>query len=305
MLESVRNALTVDVEDYFHVSAMAKAIDRGMWNEMPPRVDRNTRRLLDIFEERGVRGTFFVLGVVAERFPALVQEIHRRGHEVASHGFAHELVYRQAPAQFRAETKQSKAMLEELTGAPVVGYRAASYSVIEETLWALDVLLEEGFRYDSSVYPIRHDLYGIPGSSPTPHRLRTPCGGEIVEFPAPTVVFLGQNLPVGGGGYFRLYPYALTRALLARVLRQRGQPFTFYLHPWEIDPDQPKIKASPLSTFRHYHNLHRCEARLERLLGDFRFDTMRNVLRGLGYLKDSNGPPAASPPNSSWSAAVV
>lgn len=284
-LDGPINALTVDVEDYFHVSALADRIDRRDWGSIPARVDTNTRRLLDIFDEAGVRATFFVLGWVGERFPALIREIHARGHEVACHGMSHRLIYAQQPDEFRAETVQAKEMLEELIGAPVLGYRAASFSITKDSLWALDVVAEAGFAYDSSIVPARHDLYGIPGSKPVPHSLRAPGGACIAEFPPATVALLGYRVPVGGGGYFRLYPYALTRYFLRRVNGEGRSPFMFYLHPWEVDPEQPRVDAGLRSRFRHYLNLEKTETRLNRLIRDFRFDTVRTVLRSLDLLK--------------------
>lgn len=278
------NALTVDVEDYFQVAAFSKSIDRSEWNSIAPRVVQNTQRLLDVFDEAQVSATFFVLGWVAERFPKLVSEIHGRGHEVACHGFGHELIYRQSVDDFRDETVRSKAVLEEITGAQVAGYRAASYSITARSLWALDVIADAGFQYDSSIVPVRHDLYGMAGARPVPHELRTAQGRKIVEFPPTTFRLLGQRLPVGGGGYFRLYPYWLTAYLLRQVNRSRS-PFIFYLHPWEIDPQQPRVSASWLSRFRHYCNLDKTEQRLRRLLFDFRFTTVRQVLHQLDLLR--------------------
>ena len=272
------NALTVDVEDYFQVAAFARQIDPATWDRFPLRVGRNTQCLLDLFAEQGVQATFFVLGWVAERCPGLVRAIAERGHEVACHGYSHQLIYGQTPAVFREETMRAKACLEDQAQRPVLGYRAASYSITRRSLWALDVLAELGFAYDSSIFPIRHDRYGIPGSPRWPHRLTAPNGGSLIEFPPSTFSLLGYRLPVAGGGYFRLYPYPFTRFALAQLNRAEGQPFIFYLHPWEIDPEQPRIRAGWLSTFRHYTNLHRCEARLRRLLRDFRFTTVREVL---------------------------
>lgn len=274
----MRNALTVDVEDYFQVAAFARQIDPANWDQMPLRVERNTQRLLDLFAEQGVRATFFVLGWVAERCPGLVRAIVERGHEVACHGYSHQLIYGQTPTVFREETKRAKACLEDQAQRLVLGYRAASYSITRRSLWALDALAELGFAYDSSIFPIRHDRYGIPGSPRWPYQLTTPNGGSMIEFPPSTFSLLGYRLPVAGGGYFRLYPYSFTRFALARLNRAEGQPFIFYLHPWEIDPEQPRIRAGWLSTFRHYTNLSRCEARLRQLLRDFRFATVREVL---------------------------
>jgi polysaccharide deacetylase family protein (PEP-CTERM system associated) len=276
-----RNALSVDVEDYFHVSAFSRNISRSDWDGIPLRVDNNTRRLLALFDEFDTRATFFVLGWVAERLPDLIRDIAARGHEIASHGYSHQLVYNQSPDEFRAETLRSKRLLEDIVRQPVCGYRAASYSITARSQWALDTLVEAGFDYDSSIFPIHHDRYGMPGTPDHPYVLQTPNGKSLVEFPLSTARVLGYRLPVSGGGYFRIYPYALTRSGLAQVNR-RQQPFIFYLHPWEIDPAQPRVSASRLSRFRHYHNLDKCESRLRRLLKDFRFGTVREVLQDLG-----------------------
>ena len=280
---AIQNALTVDVEDYFQVSAFAKTVDQGDWDRFPQRVERNTRRLLDIFDESQVKATFFVLGWVADRNKGLVEEIAQRGHEVASHGYSHQLVYNQSQDVFREETIRSKKLLEDIIQAPVRGYRAASYSITGDSLWALDVLAEAGFIYDSSIFPVRHDRYGIPDAKEEPHTLLTPQGHSLVEFPLSTAKVFRYKLPVAGGGYFRLYPYALTRAGLRQV-NSRQQPFIFYLHPWEIDPDQPDIEASWFSRFRHYNNLEKCESRLRRLMQDFQFNTAWQILDTLGLV---------------------
>lgn len=272
------NAMTVDVEDYFHVSALAETIRRDDWASMEYRAESSTDRLLAMFDEYGIKSTFFVLGWVTKKSPGLIRRIHAAGHEVACHGLTHELVYNQTPEVFRRETEESKALLEQTIGAPVVGYRAASYSITQESLWALDILCELGFAYDSSIFPISHDRYGIPGASTKPGKLKTPNGSYIVEFPLSTKPVLGVRVPVSGGGYFRLMPYWFTRWAL-RSLNGDQQSFAFYLHPWEIDPEQPRVRASLLSRFRHYNNLDVCERRLRSLLGDFRFTTMRNLLR--------------------------
>ena len=281
---NVPNALTVDVEDYFHVSALAPSIDRGSWGSRESRVVGNTHRLLDLFGQFGVRGTFFVLGWVAERHPQLVKDIAGAGHEVACHGFSHRLVYEQSPEEFREETLRSKRLLEDTIGAAVLGYRAASYSIVRRSLWALDILAEAGFAYDSSIFPVHHDRYGIPDAERNPHRMATPGGRSIVEWPLAVASVLGFRLPVAGGGYFRLLPYALSRWGLASINRRDRRPFIFYLHPWEIDPGQPRVRVGWLSRFRHYTNLDKCEARLRRLLGDFRFGTARDSLSQLGLL---------------------
>ena len=277
----MHNAMTVDLEDYFHVGAFSQEIDPTTWDRFPSRIERNTHRLLDLFNEQNVQATFFVLGWVSERFPELVRSIAERGHEIACHGYSHQFVYRQTPAVFREETVRAKACLEDQVQRPVLGYRAASYSITKRSLWAIDILAELGFSYDSSIFPIYHDLYGIPDSPRSPYYLTTPAGCSIVEFPLSTMAIFGQRLPVAGGGYFRLYPYRLTRAALAQINRAEERPFIFYLHPWEIDPEQPRIRAGMLSTFRHYMNLHRCEERLNRLLQDFNFAPVADVLESL------------------------
>jgi polysaccharide deacetylase family protein (PEP-CTERM system associated) len=278
------NALTVDVEDYFHVSAFSNHIDRNHWDRYPCRVEANTRLLLGMFSEADVKATFFVLGWVAERYPALVREIAARGHEVACHGYSHELVYHQTPAVFREESKRAKDVLEDIIQKPINGYRAASYSITPKSTWALDVLAELGFRYDSSIFPVRHDRYGIPGARREPHIMSTPAGHALVEFPLSTLQVFRYRLPVAGGGYFRLFPYWFTRYALSRINAADGLPYVFYLHPWEIDPDQPRVSAGMLSRFRHYQNLGRCQERLVALLQDFSFDTVEHVLTGLGLL---------------------
>lgn len=284
---TVVNAMTVDVEDYFHVAALAKSIDKSQWNDMEYRVEGSTRRLLDLFDEQGIHATFFVLGWVARRSPDLIREIHRRGHEVASHGMSHDLVYNQTPQVFAAETRESKALLEDIIGVPVLGYRASTYSITKRSLWALDVLKEAGFLYDSSIFPIHHDKYGIPDAKQVPALIQTPAGASIVEFPMSTAPYFGLRMPVSGGGYFRLLPFWLTRAGLNKLNRTLRRPFIFYLHPWEIDHGQPRIEASMLSRFRHYTNIDQCEARLTRLMQHFRFGRVRDVLRDASLLSVS------------------
>ena len=274
----MKNAFTVDVEDYFQVEGFAKAIDRSSWEGFRTRVGESNSLLLDILARHKVRATFFVLGWVARKHPEIVRQIVASGHELASHGMSHRLIYSQTPEEFRRETRDAKALLEDLGQRPVVGYRAATYSITSRSLWALDVLCEEGFQYDSSIFPMRHDRYGIPDAEPKPHVLTTPGGGRLVEFPISVLRYGGAKIPVAGGGYFRLFPYRFTRWAL-RKLNSQQQEFVFYVHPWEVDPDQPRVEeASALSRFRHYLNLDRCAERLSRLLGDFEFDTMRSVL---------------------------
>jgi polysaccharide deacetylase family protein (PEP-CTERM system associated) len=279
------NALTIDVEDYFQVAALAPSVPLSSWSSREYRAERNTDRVLEIFDRHDVKGTFFVLGWIAERSPRLVQRIADAGHEIGSHGYLHQCVYSQTEAEFRNETSRSKALLEDLVGCHVVGYRAASFSIVRRSMWALDVLLDLGFKYDSSVFPIRHDLYGIPDASPSPGAIATPSGRRMLEFPMSTARWFGSRVPVSGGGYFRLLPYWLTRAGLRQV-NAEGRPFAFYLHPWEIDPGQPRIDASPVARFRHYTNLDICERRLERLLEEFRFGRMIDVLRRVGFATD-------------------
>jgi polysaccharide deacetylase family protein (PEP-CTERM system associated) len=286
------NAFTVDVEDYFQVSALAPAVARDTWGSRELRVERNTERMLELLVERGVAGTFFVLGWVAERCPALVRRISAAGHEIACHGYSHELIYRQTRADFALETERSKKLLEDQTGAAVLGYRAASFSITRESLWALDVLIDQGFAYDSSIFPIRHDRYGIADAPVEPARVSAPSRRSIVEFPMSTAKLFGLRVPVSGGGYFRILPYGLTRRGL-RSINAQGRPFTFYIHPWEIDPEQPRLRAGALSTFRHYTNLHACADRLRRLLAEFAFAPMRAVLAERGLL-GARAPAAAS-----------
>jgi polysaccharide deacetylase family protein (PEP-CTERM system associated) len=282
--DRLMNAFTVDVEDYFHVAALSSAVTRDSWDQRELRVDGNVERLLGILDEHRVRGTFFVLGWLAERHPELVRRIAAAGHEVACHGYSHQLVYTQSPREFREETLRAKGFLEDTLGHPVLGYRAASFSVTRDSLWALDVLIDAGFHYDSSIFPIHHDLYGLPGANPEPHRASAPSGRMIAEFPMSAATFLGVQVPVSGGGYFRILPYWLTRAGLRQINQRRGRPFAFYMHPWEIDPGQPRIRVGAFSRFRHYTNLERCEARLHRVLGDFAFTSMHEALQERGLL---------------------
>ena len=283
--QSIINAMTVDVEDYFHVAAFKDSIDVSEWDSMESRVESNVQRLLEIFDGLSVSATFFTLGWVAERFPGLVREIVGNGHELACHGYSHQLIYTQGPDQFREETVRAKKLLEDIAGVEVCGYRAASYSITERSGWAIPILIECGFLYDSSIVPVRHDLYGMHGAEAHPYRLQTPNGGKLLEFPPSTISLAGFRLPIGGGGYFRLFPYWFSRWGLNRVNDHDRWPFTFYLHPWEIDPGQPRIDAGWKSRFRHYNNLAKCEQRLSRLLAHFQFATMRSVLDSL-ELKD-------------------
>ncbi len=278
------NALTIDVEDYYQVSAFESVVPLADWERYESRVEKNTHRILDLLDAHTTTATFFVLGWVAERHPGLIRTLGARGHEVASHGYAHRRVYTQTPAQFRTETRRSKCLLEDTLGHPIRGYRAASYSITMHSLWALEVLREEGFVYDSSIFPIRHDLYGIPSHPRFCHMIPGQSDAPLVEFPLSTLRLGGTNFPIAGGGYLRLFPYAYTRWGLRYLNRREGQPAVVYLHPWELDPEQPRLPAGTLSRFRHYTNLHRMEERFVRLLQDFSFGTMSEVLQARGLL---------------------
>ena len=285
---AITHAMTVDVEDYFHVAAFAKVISPDDWDKWPTRVEANTHKLLQLFADHNLKITFFILGWVAERYPELVKAIRAQGHEIASHGFSHQLIYKQTPAVFRAETAKSKQILEDLGQAPVYGYRAASYSITRKSLWALDILAELGFTWDSSIFPTRHDNYGIPGSPEAPYRIIT-NQGPLLEFPLTTAKVLGQAIPAAGGGYFRQYPYALSRWLFERASLNQTKPQIFYLHPWEIDPEQPRVpNASWFSNFRHYTNLTRCLPRLEQMLRDFHFGTISASLGSTQITQELN-----------------
>lgn len=276
------NAMTIDVEDYFHVAAFADRISPGQWAAHDYRAVANTEKLLAIFGEAGVRATFFFLGWVAERSPDLVRAVAAAGHEVACHGYSHQLVFRQERDLFRQETLRAKGFLEDTLGQKVRGYRAASFSITPQSSWALDELAEAGFEYDSSIAPMRHDIYGWPDGPRAPGRITCPSGAELVEFPVMLARWAGAAVPVAGGGYFRILPYAFIKAGLRNINEAQGQPFFFYLHPWEVDPQQPRVAGASLkSRVRHYTGLNACESRLRRLLQDFRFGTMEDVLSGL------------------------
>jgi polysaccharide deacetylase family protein (PEP-CTERM system associated) len=265
------NALTVDVEDYFQVSAMAPHIARDSWDSQPCRVERNVQRLLTLFAEHQAQATFFTLGWIAERYPQLVRDIVAGGHELASHGYGHLRASDQSRGDFAQDVQRAKALLEDIGGQAVHGYRAPSFSIGHGNPWAFDVLLESGYRYSSSVYPVQHDHYGMPDAPRFPYASRP----GLVEVPITTTRLLGRNLPAGGGGYFRLAPYALSRWALRRVNTIDRRPAIFYMHPWEIDPDQPRIPGTSLKTrFRHYVNLARTEPRLGQLLNDFKWGRM-------------------------------
>ncbi|WEN41424.1 Peptidoglycan deacetylase [Thauera sp. GDN1] len=262
----ITNAFTCDVEDYFQVSALAPHFPRNQWDSVPCRVEANVERVLELLDGHGVRGTFFTLGWIAERFPQLVRRVADAGHEVASHGYGHQRASELTPEAFRADIRLAKAILEDITGRAVTGYRAPSFSIGTANLWAHDCIAEEGYRYSSSVYPVRHDHYGIPDAPRFPWRL--PSG--LVEVPITTLHLFGRNWPAGGGGFFRLLPYALSRWQIAHFNTRDKRPAIFYFHPWELDPDQPRVTdATTKIRFRHYINLSRTAARLDRLLSDF------------------------------------
>jgi len=319
------NAMTVDVEDYFHVSGFEDVVRREDWHAFPSRVETNTRRLLAILADHSVQATFFVLGWVAERFPGLIKEIHTASHEIACHSYWHRLVYEQTPAQFREDTHRAKALLEDITGAPVLGYRAPSYSIVRQSLWALDILADVGFTYDSSIYPILRDRYGIPDAPRFPYRILLGNGqpligspgsgrgcrnfpgstvspsaetlqlnnstdstdskdsrnGFIVEIPPSTIRIFGLTIPVAGGGYLRLFPERFTQWAIRRVNVQERMPVVSVIHPWEVDPDQPRLQGRLLSTVRHYLNLEGTETRLRSLLREYRFQPVRDLVAAI------------------------
>jgi len=279
--------MSVDVEDYFQVSAFESHIPHADWHKFECRVEVNTGRILDLFAEYDCKATFFTLGWVAERYPGLVKRIVAEGHELASHGYEHIRVTGQDREQFREDVVRTKAILEDLGGVRIRGYRAASYSIGRDNLWALEVLQETGHEYSSSIYPIRHDLYGMPEAQRFAHHINDL---DILEIPVTTLELSGRKFPCGGGGYFRLLPYAVSKWALDHVNRVDGQPCNFYFHPWEIDPDQPRQHDIGLKTrFRHYLNLRRVESRLKTLLSDFNWSRMDDVYLG-NTLQDAAEP---------------
>ncbi len=272
------NALTVDVEDYFHVQAFARVISRNDWERYPSRVERNTLRMLEILAGRQVRATFFVLGWVAERSPGLIKAIRKAGHRIGCHGYSHRLIYEGDEMDFRNDVRRARQIIEDLTGIGVTSFRAPSYSITAETPWAFEILGEEGFEYDSSIFPVIHDNYGIPDAPRFPYIKRLKCGRQIREFPPSTLRIFGNNMPVAGGGYLRFFPYRVTAWAIDHLNKNERQPAMVYLHPWELDPDQPRISASWLSRFRHYNNLDSTEKKCLKLLDDFSWAPMEEVL---------------------------
>lgn len=270
------HCLSFDIEEHFQVSAFWSEARRQQWDCLESRVERNTEKILAMLASQSLHATFFVLGWVAERCPRIVRRMVQEGHELASHGYGHELVTSISTTAFREDIRKTKRILEDLSGKPVWGYRAPSFSITKDSLWALSILVEEGYRYDSSVFPIMHDTYGIPGASPDLHRITTEQG-EIWEIPPSTVVVAGLRLPIAGGGYFRMCPYPVFRALMKKA-EKAGDPLVIYFHPWELDPEQPRMQGAWLSRVRHYTNLHRTESRLSKLLTDFKFASIREAV---------------------------
>ena len=270
------HGLSFDIEEHFQVAAFDCVARRRNWGSLESRVERNTQLIMDLLEVRGIHSTMFVLGWVAERHPGLIRRIVESGHELASHGYAHELITGQTPQMFREDIRRAKHILEDIGGRPILGYRAPTFSITRETEWALPILVEEGYQYDSSIMAVVHDTYGIPGAIPTIHKISTNAG-PIWEVPPSTWKWAGLTIPVAGGGYFRLFPYPLLKRFLRRVESQ-GHPLVMYLHPWELDPYQPRMRGSTLSKFRHYLNLHKVPSRLQQLLKDFSFGPIHHLL---------------------------
>ena len=296
----VHHHFTVDVEEHFQVHALAPYVARERWGTLESRVARNVARLLDLLARHEVLATFFTLGWVAERQPGMVKAIAAAGHEVASHGHDHRRVAEQSPEEFRDSVRRTKALLEDLSGRPCLGFRAPSYSIVAGGEWALDVLLEEGYRYDSSLFPVRRAGYGYAAGGRDPHWIERPAG-RLIEVPPATLRRLGVNLPAAGGAYFRLLPYGLVAAAL-RETERRGVPGTFYVHPWEVDPDQPRVEVPWPTRLRHYGGLARMRGRLERLLKEFRFTS---IAEGVGFGSDGRGTPSLARAAAGGSAATA
>jgi polysaccharide deacetylase family protein (PEP-CTERM system associated) len=274
-MSDIINGLSVDVEDYYHVSAFENHISRNDWDSLPSRVEKNVDDLLELFSGVNVKATFFVLGWVAERYPGMVRRIIEQGHELASHGYSHIRITNHTPESFFQDIDNTKKILEDAGGINVSGFRAASYSITAETLWAHEIIYNAGYSYSSSVYPVIHDLYGIPDAPRFSYKV---CNGNLLEIPISTYKFMNNNIPCGGGGYFRLFPYLLSRHMIRTINAMDGMPAIFYLHPWEIDVNQPRQEALPLKTrFRHYLNLDKMENRLKKLCLDFKWDRMDKV----------------------------
>ncbi len=278
----MKNALTIDVEDFYQVHALSNVIKVQDWDGFVPGVESNTSIILDLLKQSNIKATFFCLGWIAERNKPLIRRISECGHEIASHGYSHQVICSQTPQVFRDDVSKSKKIIEDITGGPVFGYRAPTYSITEKTLWALDILEELGFAYDSSIFPVHHDNYGIPSAKRFPYRIE---GKNLAEFPISTLRFCKLNFPIAGGGYFRLLPYMLTKRGLESVERE-GNPFVFYIHPWEFNPDTQRVNGlSALSLFRTYVNLSKTEGRFRKLIADFDFTTALEVLIEMGLVK--------------------
>jgi polysaccharide deacetylase family protein (PEP-CTERM system associated) len=272
------NALSVDVEDYFQVEAFSSCISPHDWDSFTPRVERNVARILDLFERHGVKATFFILGWVAQRFPQMIRRIADAGHEIGCHGYSHQNIMRQSKEEFRKDVREARNTLMDEIQKEVTCYRAPSFSITKRTLWAVDTLAEEGFTLDSSIFPIRHDLYGIPEAPRYPYFHSTLIGHSLLEFPPSTIRIGNYNLGVGGGGYLRLFPYCFSRRAIRHINDAERQPAMVYFHPWELDPDQPRISAKLRSQLRHYTNLNVMENKIEQLLQDFRFTTVTETV---------------------------
>lgn len=272
------NAMTIDVEDYYHVSAFESIIRFEDWEKYESRVGNNIKKILLILDEYNVKATFFVLGWIAEHYPEIVEEIQNRGHEVASHGYRHQLIYTQTPEIFEEDVSRSKEIIEDITKKPIEGYRAPSYSITQNSLWALDILAKIGLKYDSSIFPIRHPVYGIPDFKRFPHIANGNGRKGILEFPLSTGRLFGRNIPIAGGGYIRYFPCSFLHWAIQRINQKEKMPAIIYFHPWEIDPCQPKQPVKLMTRLRHYHNLDKMEGKIRRLLSDFQFGTIKKVL---------------------------
>lgn len=270
--------MSVDVEDYYQVEAFADRVSRSSWDAWPSRVVDNTKRTMDLLDRHNVKATFFIVGWVADKFPELVRDAKSRGHELACHSYWHRTIYSLQPEEFREDIRMCRTAIEQAAGDRVVGFRAPSWSITRTCMWALDILAEEGFTYDSSIYPIVHDLYGVPGAQRFPYTHQLPNGHELPEYPPATVQRFGVNLPAAGGGYLRILPWQYTRWVMRQLERESPHPVVVYFHPWEIDPEQPRIQGKLKSRFRHYTNLGKMEDRLSKLMQTFAFQPFREVI---------------------------
>ena len=271
----MNNFFTVDVEDYFQVNNLSRVVRRSDWDMQPSRVERNTRKIMDLLSRFEIKATFFVLGWIAERLPNIVRDIKKLGHEIASHGYAHQLVYEQTPEAFREDVKKAKKILEDIIQEPVLGYRAPTFSITEVSRWAFGILAEEGFMYDSSIFPARRAKGGFAQAQRYPHKI---SNGRMWEFPISTSMVFGKSIPFSGGGYFRLFPYWFVKKAICRI-NSEGKPVIVYVHPWEFDIEQPKIRSSRVNNFKHYVNISKTEGKLKQLLRDFEFTSIIDILR--------------------------